>query len=62
MSYDELKDYYSRDKAISLNDAEGKLAQMDITGEEESTYRVAVKKVKSSDKYTPLYRILFGNF
>ena len=53
MSYDELKDYYSRDKDISLNDAEGKLAQMDITGEEESTYRVAVKKVKSSDKYTP---------
>ncbi len=53
MSYSELKEYYSRDKEISLNDAEGKLAQMDITGEDDATYRVAVQKVEGSEKYEP---------
>ncbi len=53
MNYDELKEYYSMDKAVSLNDAEGKLAQMNITGEEEATYRVVVQKVEGSEKYVP---------
>lgn len=64
MNYDELKAYYSQDKEISLNDAQGKLAQMGITGEEESTYRVVVQQVEGSEKYAPcieLYLITPGD-
>lgn len=51
-SYEELKSYYSENYDFSLNDAEGKLAQMEITADDEGTYRVATQKDDVDGGYT----------
>lgn len=52
-SYEELKEYYSQNKDVALNDAEGKLAQMDITENDEGTYRVVTQKIADTEKSAP---------
>ena len=56
LSYEELQKYYSQDRDVSLNDAEGKLAQMGITEDEAGTYRVVAQKIEGSEKYTPVIK------
>ncbi len=57
MSYDALKSYYSENKGVSLNDAEGKLAQMEITREKGETYRVVTQKIEGSEKKAPYIEV-----
>ena len=51
LNYGELKAFYSENKEVSLNDAEGKLAQMGIT-EGDAEYRVLIQKIEDTKHYT----------
>lgn len=54
MNYETLRAYYSKSKGCSLNDAEGRLALMNITKEEDTVYRVISQKIEGSKNGVPI--------
>lgn len=56
LNYEELKSFYSENKEVSINDAEGKLAQMGIT-EDEKRYRIIIQKIENGEDYTPFLEL-----